>query len=395
MSRYLFFIPPHFGHINPTLGIGAELIARGHEVIWIGFKTIPSELIPDGGKFYLPAEFASASDVVENILGRQDEAARNTANKMIKWAFESTWLPFCELTLKYLPAILERLQPDILLHDEGLVGAAMCAHKMGVSYVTSISSAPGLYYPQAHVLLPEDSIWLTQIMTNIMQEFGIEPEIKILNSPAINIVYTAKAFVNGELFPDQYKFVGPALEHRLSPNQLDASLFKRRKSTIYVSTGSLLKDVKGAFYAKVIAAFANEDITVLVTAAPDLFEQWPQNFEARAFWPQLEVLKNVDAVVTPGGFNTINESLYFGRPLLVIPMANDQFGNGILVEGSGCGIRLRYRRLTAEQLKESVFNLLSDKKYLDAAMSMSQSLRNGGGGHHVADLLEKLNGNVN
>ena len=36
MSRFLFVVPPLTGHINPTVAVGAELTARGHEVAWAG-----------------------------------------------------------------------------------------------------------------------------------------------------------------------------------------------------------------------------------------------------------------------------------------------------------------------------------------------------------------------
>ena len=36
MSRFLFVVPPMAGHVNPTLPVGRELAARGHEVAWAG-----------------------------------------------------------------------------------------------------------------------------------------------------------------------------------------------------------------------------------------------------------------------------------------------------------------------------------------------------------------------
>lgn len=35
MSKFAFIVPPLTGHINPTLSVGAELLAMGHEVAWI------------------------------------------------------------------------------------------------------------------------------------------------------------------------------------------------------------------------------------------------------------------------------------------------------------------------------------------------------------------------
>ncbi|MFT7560926.1 MAG: MGT family glycosyltransferase [Flavobacteriales bacterium] len=390
MLKFVIFIPPKLGHINPTLGVGAELLRRGHQVVWLGFRELPLDVLPPGGEYYYPEEFQQEKELVEHVLGRQDEAAKNTANKMIKWALTSTWLPFCHMVMKHLPSILERMKPDVLFHDEGLVAAAMCAHKMGIPYATSITAAPGLYYPASKVLLQDDEEWVAEQVLALKTQYGVDTKSNVFNSPNVNVIYTERSFVHGDVFPGNYYFTGPALAGRPPASELDLSLFSLNSKTIYVSTGSLLEDVKRSFYSKAIAAFADKDITVLVTAPQDLFEQWPNNFHVQPYWPQLELLKKVDAIVTPGGFNTINEALLFGVPMLVIPLANDQFYNGALVEQSGAGLRLRFRRLTVDQLSNSVDELLNNSRYKNAAISLKEKLEAGGGGNKIADLLESL-----
>ena len=36
MSRFLFVVPPLTGHVNPTISVGRELAARGHQAAWCG-----------------------------------------------------------------------------------------------------------------------------------------------------------------------------------------------------------------------------------------------------------------------------------------------------------------------------------------------------------------------
>jgi len=387
MAKFLFIIPPYFGHINPTLGVGAALIERGHEVIWMGVTALPESTFPEGGTYEFPQEFRQRQHIVESILACQADATKHSANRMIKWAFEEIWLRHYELMQEHLPAIFSRIAPDFIFYDEGLVAAAMVAHTLNIPYATSISSAPGLYYPPAQVLSAEDAQWLKNTMDALKEKHGIELEREILNSPMVNIVYTAKEFVSGEVFSDNYYFTGPALYGRPSKNPVDWSQINLTRKSIYISTGTLLDDVKEAVYKKVIEAFADEDITVLIVADPLLFDKWPDNFIPRSHWPQLEVLQRVDAVISHGGFNTINESLYFGKPVLAIPMAVDQFGNGALIEQSGCGLRLRVKRLLASQLRDSIRELLENPQYSVAAKNMMQKLRAGGGAAKAAELL--------
>lgn len=50
----------------------------------------------------------------------------------------------------------------------------------------------------------------------------------------------------------------------------------------------------------------------------------PSNIWAAKFVPQIEVLQLVDLVVTHGGNNTVLESLYFGKPMIVAPLFAEQ-----------------------------------------------------------------------
>lgn len=42
------------------------------------------------------------------------------------------------------------------------------------------------------------------------------------------------------------------------------------------------------------------------------------------FVPQLEVLKRTDVFITHGGMNSLNEALYFGVPVVVVPQQIEQ-----------------------------------------------------------------------
>ncbi|MBN2485676.1 MAG: hypothetical protein JXB34_06855 [Bacteroidales bacterium] len=390
MAKYLVFIPPHLGHINPTLGIGAELLSRGNSVTWAGISETNPQFFPQGGRFYVPEEFQQYSKDIAAIISRQDECTQNTANKMIKWAFESTWLPIYEIMIKGIRQLIRRENPDIIIHDEGLKAAAIGAYLEKVPYVTSITNMPGLHLPGT-ALLPDDDIWLGEIMNGILLKNGIPGGTEVFNSPFLNLVYTSKSFADGNRFPGNYSFVGPILEGRQANKSIAPGFFDSiKKPVVYVSTGSLLKEIKEAFYAKAIEAFKDMPVTFLVSVSPDLFDSWPENFIPKTFWPQLQVLPWVDAVVSAGGFNTINESLYFGKPMLVIPLANDQFGNGMLIENKGCGLRLRYRRLTPNLLGTSLNELLNNPVFKAAAQNQSKHLKMAGGVPRAVELIEDI-----
>lgn len=387
MAKILIVVPPYFGHINPTLGVGAALLARGHEVTWLGLTELPLSTFPQGASYEYPKEFHPHSAHIASIIASQDEAIKYSANRMIKWAFETIWLPYHEIMKPLLPSILARIKPDVILHDEGLIAVPIAAHLLKIPYATSISSAPGLHFPEAEVLLPEDARWLKDAMEKICISYGQHVSTKILNSPTTNIVYTVNALLLEHTFGEHYHFIGPALYGRINSSEFDWSQISLQRKTIYISTGTHLDNLKHEFYKKVVDAFAGENINVLIAADPNLFEYWPDNFIPMKFWPQLDVLNRVDAVISHGGFNTINESLYYGKPILVVPMAVDQFGNALLVEQSGCGLRLRYKRLSALLMREAMQTLLNESHYKVNAEIIMKQMRESGGADKAAALI--------
>ncbi len=82
------------------------------------------------------------------------------------------------------------------------------------------------------------------------------------------------------------------------------------------------------------------------------------------------------------------ESLYHGVPVITIPIVNDQSLVATQVVSAGCGLRLKFKRLTVQQLQLSLQELLSDEKYRLAAKAMSNSFKRAGGTKRAVDLIE-------
>ncbi len=64
------------------------------------------------------------------------------------------------------------------------------------------------------------------------------------------------------------------------------------------------------------------------------------NMAGAEFLPQTSILPQVDAVITHGGNNTVTEALYFGKPMVVLPLFWDQYDNAQRMHETGFGMRL-------------------------------------------------------
>lgn len=208
----------------------------------------------------------------------------------------------------------------------------------------------------------------------------------------MNLVYTSREFIGNIPFPEHYKFVGPIVKGRPKTCDFD---FERLRNTsrpkIYVSLGTVLHKVRKDFFSKIIEALGNEDVTVIAATDPDIFEKWPDNFIVQSFVPQSELLHHIDVVIYHGGFNTVNETLLHSIPMIIIPLAYDQFHIASLVVNSGCGLRLKFRRLRPEDIRNALHEILQNSKYKQAALKIGETLKIGGT-EKAADYLEEFVG---
>jgi UDP:flavonoid glycosyltransferase YjiC (YdhE family) len=114
------------------------------------------------------------------------------------------------------------------------------------------------------------------------------------------------------------------------------------------------------------------------------------NMLGAEFLPQVSVLPHMDLVITHGGNNTTTECMWFGKPMIVLPIFWDQHDNAQRVHETGCGIRLRTYEFEDNELTETVDRLLADESGRARATVASARLQQRHGTVTAADLIEQL-----
>lgn len=115
----------------------------------------------------------------------------------------------------------------------------------------------------------------------------------------------------------------------------------------------------------------------------------PDNVFVYPYVPQLEILQKASLFITHGGMNSVNESLYYGCPMLVIPMGNDQPRVAQQVVDLHLGKMVAHKGLTAKHLRDSAYSVLQDVSYqkkLEEFQNLSQSA---GGNQAIAQMILK------
>jgi len=388
MGKFLFVVPPFFGHTSPTLSVGAVLLSRGHSVCWAGLCELPEGRLPAGGEFIVPHKALEGyQDELAWILKRQDDGPSIGGAEVLKLALEETYIPLARMLMKGLPEIVDRFRPDLIISDCISFAGAICAYKMGIPYVTTTPVPPDVM--GSAMDMPKIKAWQEGLILGLQRTFGICVDFPVIHSDRMNIVFTSREFAGMADPPDSMQFVGP-VRGRPDDGPFDWERLERSEGPkIFISLGTLLVDIRKDFFQKMVEAFGGQPFTVVAATDEATLAEWPDNFIVQSYVPQSRVMEKMDVVVCHGGFNTVNDAILHSLPILITPIAYDHFHTADLIERAGCGRSIRYKRMRVADVWLTVNQLLKNDSYRLAAARMRDSFLRAGGSEYAATLLEE------
>lgn len=385
MAKILFFNVPGHGHVNPTLPVTAELRRRGHEIIYYNDEEFRPQIERTGTTFRpYPGTPPTSADIIKAVNGSLIDVTLLVLDSAAR-------------LLPGLMAEIEREQPDLVIYDSLALGAALAAHRLGVPTVASISTfvlkgARGMITMRDILRIMGQFVpripRFSRARRALVKAYGQPlPDSLVPVKADFNLVFTARELQpETDFVDDRFAFVGPSID----PNSRQKTDFPfeqlNRKPLIYISLGTI-HTADRDFYQQCFEAFGASPGQVIVSAgSADLsaLGQIPANFIARSSVPQLEILRRADLFITHGGMNSVQESLYFGVPMVVLPQQTEQLFNGRIVAQAGAGILLE----RTAQLWAAADRVLGDPAYRETAQRLGDALRAAGGYTRAADLIE-------
>jgi MGT family glycosyltransferase len=424
----LFLPESAYGPTNNCVGIGAELLARGHRVVfaaessWRG-KLEPLGFVEDLVDLAPPAEDAGGSGGAEQDAGQfWKDFIRDTAPEFRKPTIAQletfmvpTWQAlvdgavYCEQQLR---AIVGRNRPDVVIEDNVVAFPALVT--AGVPWVRIVSCNPlevnGPDVPPAYSGLPsgDRSEWdafrreydrthrpVWQAFDAWVREQGAPPlgELEFVHSsPYANLyVYPREA---------DYTALRPldGTWHRLDscvrttdpPFDLPPELLDRGggSALVYLSMGSLgAADVE--LMRRLVDVLSTTPHRYVVSKGPQHAEyELADNMWGAEFLPQTSVIPLVDAVVTHGGNNTTTEALHFGKPMVVLPLFWDQYDNAQRVDELGFGVRIG-AYTAGRDLVDAVHRVSGDERLRRRMSDLGAAIRARNGRLRAADVIER------
>jgi MGT family glycosyltransferase len=385
MSKIVFFSIPAHGHTNPTIPVVSELVCKGHEVWYYSFKEFQEKIEGAGAKFIPCDEFLPPLSQQElNRKVGKDFAA------LIEMIVDTT----IALDEKVCTELRE-FQPDCIVSDSLCFWGKLFAKKLGIPYICSTTT---LAFNQYTAKLMKRSI--KEILGLVFGMSRINKKMQLLRSHGYEvdrfisiiqndnetdtIVYTSKEFQPmAETFSDKYAFVGPSI--RQSPVVLDE---RKSRKLIYISLGTVLNQNKD-FYQNCIKAFTDSSYDIMMSVGEKTeitsLGRISENFTVKNYVDQIAILQKADVFITHCGMNSVNESLYYGVPMVLLPLHSEQGVVADRVAELGVGEKLKGNR--PKYLAKAVADVLGDPTYLENAQKLSENFRNAGGAIEAAGVI--------
>jgi len=391
MSGFLFVVPPLVGHINPAVGVAAELAGRGHRVAWACADPALLRRLAGAG--------AEVFRCAGPVLGA-DGALRPPelrGPQALKFLWEWYLVPLAEAMAPGVRTAVEEFRPDVVVADQQAFAGGLVAESTGVRWATSATTTAELGGALAG--LPGITTWMDTCLAGLRARVCGSPSVTAdpRFSPHLVLAFSTPELVGAHALTNgPVHWVGPSIARRPAGSDFPWDRLDPARATVLVTLGTANTDVGARFLTECLTALrARADRVQAVVADPgeilaEQVDDEDKDVLVCPSVPQLPLLERADAVVCHAGHNTVCEALWHGVPLVVAPIRDDQPVVAAQVTDAGAGIRVRFGRVTAAKLGAAIDAVLHEPGYRVAAGRIRTSFRAAGGTGAAATHLERL-----
>ena len=397
MNRHFLFIGRDgAGHVNPTLPVVDKLIRRGHRVTYAVGAPFAEAVQLAGAKYLaLPEnEFRHGSQSGQSAL-------RDSNTDVVEMITDL----LIEHAGRELPVLRDGFAadpPDAICYDTNSLAGAMLAAIHGIP---AAQLRPGFAANEHYTPLQEFVAGPDRLTTSLAaadarvraytSSYGITGSLATVVTPGLSdltVVFVPREFqYRGETFGEGYVFVGPSEHDRVESGSWDPPAAGAR--LLFISLGTLMNQ-NLEFFRLCVDAFADDDWLVAMAIGDRIdraeLGEIPANFDVRAYFPQLEVLKHADVFLTHAGMNSAMEAVLNRVPTVAVPQMPEQQGNARRLSELGLGVLLVEQ--SASALRFAVSMVDGDHVIRENLLQMAELFRNAGGATAAADAIEALTG---
>ena len=416
----VFFPEGAFGPTNNCVGIGDVLRRRGHRVVFVIEESFKGTLEAKGFEERLmrlgppPTEPEVPGQFWKDFIRDTAPVFRKSTLDQLGGFIAPTWQALVDGS-KYvtprLEEIFEELAPDVIVEDNVVAFPAIAAS--GRPWVR-IDSCNPLEIKDAELPptfsgypINDRSTWTDfrleyrkqcADMQRDFSEFCVQngapalPELEFIDeSPWLNLYLYPREldYPRGTPLSATWKNLEASVRTTDAPWEPPQH---GDRALIYLSLGSLgSADVE--LMRRLVDALSRTPHRYVVSKGPqhDQYEL-ADNMTGAEFLPQTSILPHVDLVITHGGNNTTTECMYFGKPMVVLPIFWDQHDNAQRVHETGFGVRLPTYEFEDADLSGAIDRLLADRALHARMGEVAARLQAKPGTVAAAELIEATAG---
>ncbi len=415
MTHFGAICPAATGHLNTMTALGRELKTRGHRVTVLGMPDAEPNAKAAGLEFSAisAAEFPYGTTAkFYQKLGKLDgiAALRYTISLSEK---------ITALFLRDAPQVIKDAGIEALIIDECIFGGSTVADVLNIPFVTVCSALVNGFddfIPPAFTTWKYDPAWWARLRNRagyaLLLSFA-KPIYKVISQyrrenklpPCISIndFHSVSKLAIISQQPAEFEYPRPKLSGLLhftgphfdstSRKPVDFPFEKLNgQPLIYASMGTLQNQLIKIFYHIAEASVGlNAQLVIALGGGlePKALPNLPGNPVVVQYAPQLELLQKTSLTICHAGTNTVLESLFYGVPLVTIPITNDQPGVAARIAWTGVGQFITTSGLTTGRLRQAIQEVLMQPSYKQNALRLQTAINQAGGVRRAVDIIEQ------
>ena len=353
---------PSPGHFLNFLILGDALKEQGHNVTFLMLQfndyNKPKELCEEHGFHYIPIPVNISYDGFKKKVNENLNFVHIISHMM------SIFSTLCSSTNFFISNELDTSQLDVAVIEDFLLGTLVCPknEKLPIVFVShGIPHDPSLLpsWPFPHILfssITHDATIIDRLIIAAGKTLLFAPIQKFIISYLSSydpecwerkynnylppghgvpfILVTVMGFEYPKTNLPLVDYVGPFIPNTLDPLPSDIDLWlnsKKEKSVVYISMGSIFDGSQKL--ARALYSGIPSNYSVLWSATSAIIRKGVENepsndrFLIKSWIPQISALNHpsISLAILHGGAGGVHQALYFGVPMVVIPLMGDQY----------------------------------------------------------------------
>jgi UDP:flavonoid glycosyltransferase YjiC (YdhE family) len=373
--------------------VAASLREAGHEVAFCSAGSFRADVEAAGFAFFPAGLDYHMSDPAypQNLCGPAG-LAFPALEGLDRLAWVTAHLFIGVIGRSMLPdvlAVARQWQPALIVRESLEFSGCTAAEALGLPHA-SVAAAANCALDHRAALAPA--------LTALTAEVGLPAEdAEAMPYRHLHLCFSPPCFDGPEaVFPPTARFFAQPVVEDADRRIADlVAGFERDRPLVLVSMGTIFHRRPG-LYEAVVSALAAERLSALVALGfdqdPSRLGRLPSHIRVERVLPVAALLPHCSLFVTHGGFNSVKEALASGTPMVMAPLASDQFYSAERCSALGVAEAIAPDARQPDRIGEAIRTVLEVPAYAARARELQKMMATLPPVAETVPLLESLAG---